>query len=109
MQKIMFLPLTRSEIKEILKLLIKDVEKMLGRQQLRMEMDEKSLDYLADMGYDPQFGARPMKRVLQKELINPLSKKILAGDFGMNECIYVSKDGKGLVFDIQEVKEEIKE
>ncbi|MFT6705908.1 MAG: ATP-dependent Clp protease ATP-binding subunit ClpB [Flavobacteriales bacterium] len=53
---------------------------------------------IAELGYDPQFGARPLKRVLQRELINELSKEVLSGDFGAGDTIYVSSDGKKLLF-----------
>jgi len=73
-EKIMFLPLTRAEIKKILGLLLRKTRKMLGKQEMKLEISEKAMDLLADLGYDPQFGARPMKRVLQKEVVDKLSK-----------------------------------
>ncbi len=97
-EKIMFLPLTKSEIRQILLILMRKVIKMLAKQDLKIELSEKALDVLADLGYDPQFGARPMKRVLQKELVNELSKQILSGAFTAGETIYVHVDNKGLVF-----------
>ena len=98
-EKIMFLPLTRAEIKKILGLMLRKTRKMLGKQELQLEISEKAMDLLADLGYDPQFGARPMKRVLQKEVVDKLSKKILAGEYVAGNTIYVHTDRKGLIFD----------
>ena len=99
-EKIMFLPLNRAEIKKILGLLLRKTRKMLGRQDIKIEISEKAMDVLADLGYDPQFGARPMKRVLQKEVVDKLSRKLLAGEFVAGTTIYVHADRKdALIFD----------
>lgn len=98
-EQIMFLPLSRMEIKDILQLLLKKVNAMLARQGMVLKSSDAALDLLADLGYDPQFGARPMKRVLQKEVVNELSKEVLAGNFGPGDTIYLDTDSKGLVFD----------
>ncbi|MFT4665040.1 MAG: ATP-dependent Clp protease ATP-binding subunit ClpB [Polaribacter sp.] len=97
-EQIMFLPLTRGEIKQILNILLKGTHKMLKKQDLNLEIDEAAKNLIAELGYDPQFGARPLKRVLQRELINELSKEVLSGDFGAGDTIYVSSDGKKLLF-----------
>ncbi len=97
-EKIMFLPLTRAEIKKILGLMMRKTRKMLAKQELKIEISEKAMDLLADLGYDPQFGARPMKRVLQKEVVDKLSKKLLAGEYVAGNTIYVHTDRKGLIF-----------
>ncbi|MBV6652472.1 MAG: ATP-dependent chaperone ClpB, partial [Mameliella sp.] len=97
-ERIMFLPLTRDEIKQILYLLLKKVKKMLGEQEMSIELTPEAEDLLADMGYDPQFGARPMKRVLQKEVINELSKHVLAGTFVAGDTILVTVENDELVF-----------
>ncbi|MEM9990453.1 MAG: ATP-dependent chaperone ClpB [Bacteroidota bacterium] len=97
-EKIMFLPLTKAEIKDILKLLLRKVDKMLAKQGLLVKVSDRAMDWLADLGYDPQFGARPMKRVLQKEVSNELSKHILAGEFGIGDTVYVHADYVGLTF-----------
>jgi ATP-dependent Clp protease ATP-binding subunit ClpB len=104
-EQIMFLPLTREEIHRILLLLLKNVEGMLERQGLRMELTEKALDHLSELGYDPQFGARPMKRVLQREVVNELSKRIIADDFNAGETILIDSDGKTLTFDTKPVNQ----
>jgi ATP-dependent Clp protease ATP-binding subunit ClpB len=97
-EKIMFLPLTKDEIKKIAVLLMKKVTKNLAKQELKIELDEMALEYIADLGYDPQFGARPLKRVIQRELVNELSKFVLAGTFNPGDTIFVGTDAKGLTF-----------
>jgi ATP-dependent Clp protease ATP-binding subunit ClpB len=97
-EQIMFLPLTKNEIKQILDLLLKKTHKMLEKQGIVLKLSEKAKDLLADLGYEPQFGARPLKRVLQKEIINELSKLVLSGEFASGDTIYVGVDNKGLVF-----------
>ncbi|MEM9820502.1 MAG: AAA family ATPase [Bacteroidota bacterium] len=98
-EQIMFLPLTKNEIKQILKILLRKTKKMLDRQGIILKLSENAMDFLADLGYDPQFGARPMKRVLQKEVVNELSKFVLAGDYGVGDTIYIDTDKTGLTFD----------
>jgi ATP-dependent Clp protease ATP-binding subunit ClpB len=97
-EKIMFLPLTKEEIKKIAILQLKSVKKNLIRSELHLEISESALNLLADLGYDPQFGARPLKRVIQRELINELSRQVLSGQFAAGETIYVDTDRKGFTF-----------
>ena len=97
-EKIMFLPLTKDEIRQILQLQLKRVQKMLDRQGMVIKVSDKALDLLADLGYDPQFGARPMKRVLDKEVVNVLSRLMLGATFGAGDTVYVDTDAKGLTF-----------
>jgi ATP-dependent Clp protease ATP-binding subunit ClpB len=108
-ERIMFLPLTREEIKQILRLLLKKVDKMLAQQGMAQKMSRRAEDLLAKLGYEPQFGARPMKRVLQKEFINELSKLILANEFTMGDTIYVDADGERLRFSKEPFEEEEEE
>ncbi len=96
--KIMFLPLTKSEIKKIAHILLKKTKKNLGKQEMKIEFSDSAMDLLADLGYDPQFGARPLKRVIQKEIINPLSVKVLGGKVGPGDTIHVGTDKKGFTF-----------
>lgn len=97
-EQVMFLPLTRQEIHQIMELLLRKVKKMLDKQGITMKMSEPAKDLLSGLGYDPQFGARPMKRVLQKEVTNELSKMVLSGEFVAGDTIYIDTDPKGLVF-----------
>ncbi len=96
--KIMFLPLTKEEIKKIAVLMLKSVKKNLSRQEIGFELSDSALDLLAELGYDPQFGARPLKRVIQKELVNELAKQVLTGNFTAGETIYIGTDAKGFTF-----------
>ena len=63
-----------------------------------MEVSDKAMDLIADLGYDPQFGARPLKRVIEKELVNELAKQVLLGEFVADETIYIGTDAKGFTF-----------
>ena len=97
-EKIMFLPLTKEEIKLIAHILLRKVKKNLKRQHIEIEFSDSAMDLLADLGYEPQFGARPLKRVIQRELINELSKEVLAGNFSAGDTIHVGTDAKGFTF-----------
>ncbi|MEM9837101.1 MAG: ATP-dependent chaperone ClpB [Bacteroidota bacterium] len=97
-ERIMFLPLDRNEIKQIAKLLLRKTEKMLNRQGMVLKLTDRALDWLGDKGYDPQFGARPMKRVLQAELADELSKDLIAGNFVAGDTIYADLGENKLVF-----------
>jgi ATP-dependent Clp protease ATP-binding subunit ClpB len=100
---IMFTPFTKDEIVQILDLQLKGVRKMLRLQDLDLELDDAAKKLLADIGYEPQFGARPMKRVIQREIINPLAKEILSGKFPAGSVILATVDHKeSLVFTLKE-------
>ncbi|MCY1241277.1 Chaperone protein ClpB [compost metagenome] len=95
---VMFTPLNESNIKEIVGLQLKSVTKMLALQNITLDATPEAIDYLSKKGYDPQFGARPVKRVIQKEVLNELSKEILSGRITTDSIILLdSFDGK-LVF-----------
>lgn len=95
---VMFTPLTKAEVRKILDIMLKKVNNMLADQELSMNITEKALQQMTEWGYDPTFGARPMKRVLQKDLINELSKIIIGGGVHKGETIQVDTDGKVLTF-----------
>jgi ATP-dependent Clp protease ATP-binding subunit ClpB len=76
---ILFQPLLKSEIKGIIRIQLQNLQQMVARNGINLQFSDYALDYLAENGFDPQFGARPLKRLIQKEIVNPLSKKILAG------------------------------
>lgn len=97
-EQIMFLPLNREEIKKIAGLLLKKTQKMLNRQGMVLNVSESAMNWLADKGYDPQFGARPMKRVLQREVADELSKDVIAGNFVAGDTIYADLGDNRLVF-----------
>lgn len=75
---IMFTPLSREEVREIVDLQFKGIQKVLLEMDITLNATEEALDWLGELGYDPQFGARPLKRVMQKRILNDLSKQILA-------------------------------
>ncbi|MEZ5014778.1 MAG: ATP-dependent chaperone ClpB [Chitinophagales bacterium] len=84
---IMFKPLMRSEIKGIVEIQLDLLKKMLAQRDIHIEFSTELVDWLAEEGFDPQFGARPLKRVIQKEIVNELSKKILSGDVRPDDMI----------------------
>ena len=91
---IMFQPLTRDEVKEIVVLQFKHIQKMLQGNGISLTSTDEALDWIAQLGFDPQFGARPLKRVMQKKLLNELSKQILAGKISNNDEIELDVDQK---------------
>ena len=102
--RIMFLPLSKSEIKKIALLQLKKVKKNLANRELGLEVSDKALDLIADLGYEPQFGARPLKRVIENELVNELAMQVLSGQFVPGDTIYLDADNKGFVFSEQGFK-----
>ena len=91
---IMFAPLTRDEIKDIVKIQINQVIKMLANNGVTLSITEDAIDWLAQLGYDPTYGARPLKRVLQKKVLNELSKQILANTVNRDDVIEIDVDKK---------------
>jgi ATP-dependent Clp protease ATP-binding subunit ClpB len=99
---IMFTPLTRENVREIVENHFKDIQKTLAAQNIQFSATEEALDWLAQLGYDPQYGARPLKRVLQRKVLNELSKEILAGNVKKDSTILLALDDKNqLVFENQ--------
>ena len=97
-EKVMFLPLSKEEIKKILNILMRKVHKNLGKQGISIELTESAKNYLVDLGYEPQFGARPLKRTIEKYLVNPLAIEVLGGNYVSGDKIYIGTDKKGLTF-----------
>jgi ATP-dependent Clp protease ATP-binding subunit ClpB len=95
---IMFTPLSEEDIKQIVRLQLKGLTKMLSKQHITLDDTEEAIDYLAKIGYDPQYGARPVKRVIQKEVLNTLSKEILSGKVTVNSIILLDSFNEKLVF-----------
>jgi ATP-dependent Clp protease ATP-binding subunit ClpB len=94
---ILFKPLTREDIRQIVVLQLKRAEGMLAKKNLKLEVSKEAMDFLGKVGYDPSFGARPLKRVIQKRIVDPLAQKILAGEFGEGDTIAVRIDRRGLL------------
>ena len=91
----MFTPLSRVEIEEIVGLQIASVKKMLAVNGVTLEATPAAISYLADEGYDPEFGARPVKRVIQRQVLNRLSKDILAQKITRDKPIIIDVEGSG--------------
>ena len=97
-ETIMFLPLTQSEIAQIVTLQLKRVEAMLAPQGFTLKWTDSAVDYLTKAGYDPEFGARPVKRAIQRYVLNDLSKAILAETVSREKPVIIDDFGEGLVF-----------
>jgi len=95
---ITFHPLTKEQIAQVVRLQVDKVRKMLAEQDVQMEVTPQAIDYLAEAGYDPEFGARPVKRAIQQHLLNDLSKQLLSGSVNRERPITVDCFGEGLVF-----------
>ena len=95
---VLFTPLTTKNIRKIVAIQLKNVTKMLAQQQITMDATEEAIDYLAQKGFDPQYGARPVKRVIQREVLNALSKDILAGTITTDSIILLDSFEGQLVF-----------
>ncbi len=99
---IMFTPLSKSDIQQIVKLQLKGVSKMLLKQNIVLDATPEAIKYLSEKGYDPQYGARPVKRVIQREVLNELSKEILGGKVTTDSIILLDSFNDALVFRNQE-------
>jgi ATP-dependent Clp protease ATP-binding subunit ClpB len=107
---IMFTPLTRSEIGDIVRMQFDKVQKQLAEQNIFLTASDEALDWLAQLGYDPVYGARPLKRVIQKRILNELSKEILSGKISRDSIIELDAfDGKFVFLNKNEEKEQKKE
>ena len=95
---ITFTPLTKEQIADVVRLQMKKVTDMLEPQGIRLECTPQAISYLADEGYDPDFGARPVKRAIQQFVLNDLSKKLLADEIDHTKPIIIDDFGEGLVF-----------
>ena len=95
---IMFQPLTREEIRKVVELQLQAIGKILEKNDIRMKVTDAAVDHIARTGFDPQFGARPIKRIIQRQLLNELSKLILDGKVDKDSRIVVDEKGGGLVF-----------
>ncbi len=94
-ETIMFTPLSKDDIRDIIRIQLKSLDKVLQNKNITMEASDEVIDHLAELGYDPQYGARPVKRVIQKEVMNELSRNILAGKVQEGDHIILDEfDGK---------------
>lgn len=95
---IMFAPLNKKDIKDIVGLQLNGLKKMLAKQHITLDATPEAIDYLAEKGYDPQYGARPVKRLIQKEVLNSLSKELLAGKIKTDSIVLLDSFDDELVF-----------
>ncbi|HEY0333761.1 MAG TPA: ATP-dependent chaperone ClpB [Stenotrophomonas sp.] len=95
---VVFHPLDKQQIKQIARIQMAGLEKRLGERGLRIEVSDKAFDLLGNVGFDPVYGARPLKRAIQAQLENPLAQKILGGEFASGDTIRVDSEGGQLVF-----------
>lgn len=95
---IMFQPLLKKEIAGIVKIQLQNLQKLVAQSGIQLQFSDYALDYLSEQGFDPQFGARPLKRLIQKEIVNQLSKRILAGDIDRTKPVLVDVFDNTVVF-----------
>lgn len=97
-ETIMFTPLNENQIKEIVSMQLHNVERLLASNDVKLEVTSAALDFIAQQGYDPEFGARPVKRVIHRYVLNQLSKDLLAQKVDKSKPIVIDADTSGLVF-----------
>lgn len=97
-ETIMFLPLTKEQIGDVVRLQLERVKDMLEPQGIELQWTDPAINYLSDVGYDPEFGARPVKRAIQRYVLNDLSKSLLAGKVNRDKPVIIDSFGEGLVF-----------
>jgi ATP-dependent Clp protease ATP-binding subunit ClpB len=95
---IIFNPLTKDNIRDIILIQLRDVAKRLAERGIHLDITKKALEFLIEQGFDPQFGARPLKRAIQRYLLNPLSVKLLSGKLIQDATISVNTTGSELTF-----------
>ena len=97
-ETIMFTPLNESEIEEIVRLQIAGIAKLMEENGVELQMSDSAIKFISKAGFDPEFGARPIKRAIQRHLLNDLSKQLLAGSVDKSKPIKVTSDGNMLIF-----------
>ena len=97
-ETIMFLPLTKEQIGGVVRLQLERVKAMLEPQGINLQWTDPAISYLAGVGYDPEFGARPVKRAIQRYVLNDLSKSLLSGSVNRDKPVIIDCFGEGLTF-----------
>ena len=97
-ETIMFNPLNKENIKQIVNIQLEGVSAMLKEKNITIKATDYALDYLAVKGYEPQFGARPIKRVIQKEILNSLSRELIKGNIKNGDAVLIDSFDKTIVF-----------
>jgi ATP-dependent Clp protease ATP-binding subunit ClpB len=96
---VVFHPLEKAQIREIARIQLRGLEKRLAERGLRLHLADEALALLGNVGFDPVYGARPLKRAIQQQIENPLAQRILAGEFASGDTIRVRTEGGHLAFD----------
>jgi ATP-dependent Clp protease ATP-binding subunit ClpB len=96
---VMFKPLLKKQIRAIVDLQLNLTKKLLAEKEIGLVLTDKALDWLGEQGYEPQYGARPLKRLIQKEVVNELSKKILSGEVRKGQTVYINEENGVLIFE----------
>jgi ATP-dependent Clp protease ATP-binding subunit ClpB len=97
---VMFHPLMRKQIRDIVSLQLAYIQELLSQKEMTLDMSDAALDWIAEEGFDPQYGARPLKRTIQKEIVNPISKLILSSEVHKGDHINVSAKDGVLTFEV---------
>jgi ATP-dependent Clp protease ATP-binding subunit ClpB len=95
---VVFHPLDKQQIREIARIQLRGLEKRLAERGIRIELTDKAYELLGNVGFDPVYGARPLKRAIQQQIENPLASRILGGEFGNGDTVHVDAEGGKLVF-----------
>ncbi|MDX5324988.1 MAG: AAA family ATPase, partial [Bacteroidota bacterium] len=107
-ETIMFTPLNESQVHDIVRLQLNDLKRRLAKKDITIDMTDEAIDHIAKVGFDPQFGARPVKRVIQRELLNQLSKDIISGRITSDSVILIDSFEDQIVFrNVEEVNQNI--
>jgi ATP-dependent Clp protease ATP-binding subunit ClpB len=104
---ILFQPLMKNEIRGIIRIQLENLKNLVAQSDIQLQFSDYLVDYLAENGFDPQFGARPLKRLIQKEIVNTLSKKILAGDVDRSHPVLVDVFDGVVVFRNSDVEQQV--
>ncbi len=102
---ILFHPLNKKELRQIVGIQIKRLQRLLGDQKIQVELSAEALNYVAEAGYDPVYGARPLKRAIQRELENPIANLLLEQKFVAGDTLYVNRTKDGLSFDSERIQQ----
>ena len=100
-ETIIFKSLSKENVKGIIKLILEDINKKLKDQHIKVEYTTEALDFIADSSYDPSYGARPIKRFVQKDIETNLSKMILSNEISDNDTVLINSDGHKLLYQIK--------
>jgi ATP-dependent Clp protease ATP-binding subunit ClpB len=95
---VVFHALDKAQIREIARIQLRGLEKRLAERGIRIELSDRAYELLGNVGFDPVYGARPLKRAIQQQIENPLASAILAGGFGSGDTVHVDAEGGKLVF-----------